>query len=159
MSSVFGAPEAVAAIHARIFREKRGGGEAEGRRPLGGGRDPTRGGPPDPDEIEEVETPRPPPAPGSPRHRTPCREESTTSPTTSEEIRGEADEPAKPAAASQPMWTLPLYSLLNSERQRRVFEPVPEGHRLCVVATNIAETSLTIPGVRFVVDSCRVKAK
>jgi HrpA-like RNA helicase len=34
-----------------------------------------------------------------------------------------------------------------------VFESVPEGARLCVVATNVAETSLTIPGIRYVVDT------
>jgi hypothetical protein len=39
----------------------------------------------------------------------------------------------------------------------QVFAAVPEGHRLCVVATNVAETSLTIPGVRYVVDSGQVK--
>ena len=50
-----------------------------------------------------------------------------------------------------PLWTLALYSLLSSEKQARVFQSVPEGHRLCVVATNVAETSLTIPGVKYVV--------
>ena len=72
---------------------------------------------------------------------------------------GASDGLAKSVAGSQPMWTLPLYSLLNSERQRRVFEPVPEGHRLCVVATNIAETSLTIPGIKYVVDCGKVNTK
>ena len=72
---------------------------------------------------------------------------------------GESDEHPKPSAASQPMWTLPLYSLLNSDRQRKVFEPAPEGHRLCVVATNIAETSLTIPGIKYVVDCGKVNTK
>jgi ATP-dependent RNA helicase DHX37/DHR1 len=41
----------------------------------------------------------------------------------------------------------------------RIFQGAPEGARLCVVATNIAETSLTIPGVKYVVDSGRVKTK
>ena len=41
--------------------------------------------------------------------------------------------------------------------QRQVFAAVPDGHRLCVVATNVAETSLTIPGVRYVIDSGQVK--
>ena len=54
---------------------------------------------------------------------------------------------------------LPLYSLLSTEDQLRVFEPVPRGHRLCVVATNVAETSLTIPGIRYVVDSGRSKQR
>ena len=55
------------------------------------------------------------------------------------------------------MHVLPLYSLLPTERQMRVFEPPPEGCRLVVVATNVAETSLTIPGIRYVVDCGRAK--
>ena len=39
----------------------------------------------------------------------------------------------------------------------RVFQAVPEGHRLVVVSTNVAETSLTIPGIRYVIDSGRAK--
>ena len=35
----------------------------------------------------------------------------------------------------------------------QVFVPPPDGVRLCVVATNVAETSLTIPGVKYVVDT------
>ena len=38
---------------------------------------------------------------------------------------------------------LPLYSMLSTEEQAKVFEPVPDGHRLIVVATNIAETVCT----------------
>lgn len=59
----------------------------------------------------------------------------------------------------QPLHVLPLYSLLSTDKQSLIFAPVPEGHRLCVVATNIAETSLTIPNIKYVVDSGRVKAK
>ena len=76
-----------------------------------------------------------------------------------DDLAEEGEVEGKSVAGSQPMWTLPLYSLLNSERQRRVFEPVPEGHRLCVVATNIAETSLTIPGIKYVVDCGKVNTK
>jgi hypothetical protein len=39
----------------------------------------------------------------------------------------------------------------------RVFEDPPEGTRLCIVATNVAETSVTIPGIRYVVDAGKVK--
>lgn len=39
----------------------------------------------------------------------------------------------------------------------KVFEPPPGGTRLVVVATNVAETSLTIPGIRYVIDSGRAK--
>jgi ATP-dependent RNA helicase DHX37/DHR1 len=38
------------------------------------------------------------------------------------------------------VWVLPLYSLMAPEEQAKVFAPVPDGHRLIVVATNIAET-------------------
>ena len=55
------------------------------------------------------------------------------------------------------MHILPLYSLLPSHRQMKVFEPPPEGHRLVVLATNVAETSLTIPGIKYVVDCGRAK--
>jgi len=54
---------------------------------------------------------------------------------------------------------LPLYSMLANDEQMKVFETPPEGHRLIVVATNVAETSLTIPGVRYVVDSGRTKER
>ncbi|XP_059485711.1 probable ATP-dependent RNA helicase kurz [Neocloeon triangulifer] len=60
-------------------------------------------------------------------------------------------------AIRQPLWVLPLYSLLPSHKQALVFRPPPTGARLCVVATNIAETSLTIPGVKYVVDTGRTK--
>ena len=53
--------------------------------------------------------------------------------------------------------TLPLYSSLPPQRQRDVFEPV-QG-RKCVVSTNIAETSLTIDGVVYVVDPGFAKQK
>ncbi|VDC00770.1 unnamed protein product [Peniophora sp. CBMAI 1063] len=58
-----------------------------------------------------------------------------------------------------PMHIVPLYSLLPSEKQMKVFEPPPSGHRLVVVSTNVAETSLTIPNIRYVVDSGRAKER
>ncbi|XP_016995748.2 probable ATP-dependent RNA helicase kurz [Drosophila takahashii] len=59
----------------------------------------------------------------------------------------------------QPLWVLPLYSLLSSDKQNRIFQPVPAGCRLCVVSTNVAETSLTIPHIKYVVDSGRQKTR
>ena len=56
-----------------------------------------------------------------------------------------------------PMHIIPLYSLLPSEKQMKVFEAPPAGSRLVVVATNVAETSLTIPGIRYVIDCGRAK--
>ena len=52
-----------------------------------------------------------------------------------------------------------LLTSLWSHPPRQVFEPVPEGARLCVVATNVAETSLTIPGIKYVIDTGKVKQK
>ncbi len=46
---------------------------------------------------------------------------------------------------------LPLYARLSSSRQNKIF--APHNRRHIVLATNIAETSLTIPGVRYVIDS------
>ncbi|KAK9769242.1 putative ATP-dependent RNA helicase DHR1 [Seiridium cardinale] len=57
------------------------------------------------------------------------------------------------------MHILPLYSLLPTREQMRVFEPPPEGSRQIVLATNVAETSLTIPGTRYVFDCGRAKAR
>lgn len=54
---------------------------------------------------------------------------------------------------------LPLYAMLPAAAQLRVFEDVCEGERLVVVATNVAETSLTIPGIKYVVDTGREKVK
>lgn len=47
---------------------------------------------------------------------------------------------------------LPLYSMLSHNEQLRVFEPVDTNTRLIVIATNIAETSLTIPNIKYVID-------
>lgn len=45
-----------------------------------------------------------------------------------------------------PLIILPVYSALPSEMQTMIFDPAPAGCRKCVVATNIAEASLTIDG-------------
>jgi ATP-dependent RNA helicase DHX37/DHR1 len=57
------------------------------------------------------------------------------------------------------MHVLPLYSLLSNREQLRVFEPPPDGARLVILATNVAETSLTIPGIRYVFDCGRSKER
>ncbi|KAL5339684.1 P-loop containing nucleoside triphosphate hydrolase protein [Aspergillus crustosus] len=61
--------------------------------------------------------------------------------------------------SSTKVHVLPLYSQLPTKEQLRVFEPPPEGSRLIVLATNVAETSLTIPGIRYVFDCGRAKEK
>lgn len=52
---------------------------------------------------------------------------------------------------------LPLFSTLPSNQQARVFEVYPKQVRKIIVATNIAETSITIPDVAYIVDSGKCK--
>lgn len=52
---------------------------------------------------------------------------------------------------------LPVYSALPSEMQSRIFDPAPPGSRKVVIATNIAETSITIDGIYYVIDPGFVK--
>jgi len=54
---------------------------------------------------------------------------------------------------------LPVYSALPSEIQSRIFDPAPPGSRKVIIATNIAETSLTIDGIYYVIDPGFVKQK
>lgn len=54
---------------------------------------------------------------------------------------------------------LPIHSTLPPEMQSEIFKPTPEGSRKVVLATNIAETSITIDGIAFVIDPGFVKIK
>uniref|UniRef100_A0A8R7V8R2 Helicase C-terminal domain-containing protein n=1 Tax=Triticum urartu TaxID=4572 RepID=A0A8R7V8R2_TRIUA len=54
---------------------------------------------------------------------------------------------------------LPLYAMLPASQQLQVFQNTPEDERLVVVATNVAETSLTIPDIKYVVDNGKQKVK
>lgn len=63
------------------------------------------------------------------------------------------------ATTTSDVHVLPLYSQLQTQDQLRVFEPPPEGSRLIVLATNVAETSITIPGIRYVFDCGRAKER
>ena len=62
-------------------------------------------------------------------------------------------------AQNRKIHVLPLFSQLPTDQQMRVFETPPQGSRLIVLATNVAETSLTIPGIRYVFDCGRSKEK
>jgi len=59
----------------------------------------------------------------------------------------------------RPLLVLPLYSSLPMMQQRKVFPPAPAGTRKIIVSTNIAETSVTIDGVVYVVDPGMFKQK
>ncbi|MGE5385775.1 MAG: ATP-dependent RNA helicase HrpA, partial [Betaproteobacteria bacterium] len=52
---------------------------------------------------------------------------------------------------------LPLFSRLSAQEQDRIFKP--SGARRIVLATNVAETSLTVPGIRYVVDTGLARVK
>ena len=54
---------------------------------------------------------------------------------------------------------LPLFGALPQAAQQQVFQPTPTRTRKVILATNIAETSVTVPGVRFVVDCGKSKIK
>ena len=58
--------------------------------------------------------------------------------------------PARPPRAVD---VLTLHGELPVEQQSRVLQPDPDGHRRVVLATNVAESSVTLPGVRVVIDS------
>ena len=53
----------------------------------------------------------------------------------------------------------PIYASLPTDLQQKIFEPAPENGRKCVLATNIAETSLTIDGIKYVIDPGFCKQK
>ncbi|EDR29329.1 ATP-dependent RNA helicase, putative [Entamoeba dispar SAW760] len=60
---------------------------------------------------------------------------------------------------NQELYVLALYSSLEPKEQEKIFEKIPEGKRLCVISTDIAETSITIPNIKYVVDSGRKKTR
>ena len=60
---------------------------------------------------------------------------------------------------NESLHVLPLYSSLDPDEQVTIFEEVPKNKRLCVVSTNVAETSITIPNIKYVIDSGRVKER
>ena len=68
-------------------------------------------------------------------------------------LPGERDirEAARALRADRGLEVLPLYARLNHAQQERIFRPGER--RRVVLATNVAETSITVPGIRFVVDT------
>jgi pre-mRNA-splicing factor ATP-dependent RNA helicase DHX38/PRP16 len=58
-----------------------------------------------------------------------------------------------------PLLLLPMYSQLAADLQAKIFDAAAEGVRKCIVSTNIAETSLTVDGILYVIDTgfCKLK--
>jgi len=75
------------------------------------------------------------------------------------ESDGEVEDAKGPETASGPVHVVTLYSRQSARKQWECFVPPPEGSRMIVVATNVAETSLTIPNIRYVVDCGREKRR
>ena len=72
-------------------------------------------------------------------------------------VRALLEEPSQASSGTGRLRILPLYGELSSDEQEAALAPPAAGSRRVVLATNIAETSLTIPGVRVVVDSGLVR--
>ena len=70
-----------------------------------------------------------------------------------------ADRVASLHPRAQSILSLPLYAGLTSEQQLYVFEPAPENTRKVIVSTNIAEASVTIDGIVYVIDCGFVKLR
>lgn len=58
-----------------------------------------------------------------------------------------------------PLLVLPIYSQMPADLQAKIFNPSENGERKVIVATNIAETSLTVDGIMYVVDAGYSKLK
>lgn len=54
---------------------------------------------------------------------------------------------------------MPLHGQLPLAEQEKIYAPLKESERLILVSTNVAESSLTVPDVKFIIDACRQKQK
>jgi pre-mRNA-splicing factor ATP-dependent RNA helicase DHX38/PRP16 len=70
-----------------------------------------------------------------------------------------ADKMDQLGEGSPPLLVLPMYSQLPSDLQAKIFDAAPTGVRKCIVSTNVAETSLTVDGIKYVIDCGFYKLK
>jgi ATP-dependent RNA helicase DHX37/DHR1 len=75
------------------------------------------------------------------------------------EEKGDAFDLGEMPSGALKVHILPLYSQLPTKEQLKVFGAPPDGSRLIILATNVAETSLTIPGIKYVFDAGRSKER
>ncbi|KAJ3073573.1 DEAH (Asp-Glu-Ala-His) box polypeptide 34 [Podochytrium sp. JEL0797] len=73
------------------------------------------------------------------------------------EIQTLAEELRNYASFTRRWIILKLHSSLSIQEQEKVFDVAPPGLRKCIISTNICETSVTVDGVRFIIDAGRVK--
>jgi ATP-dependent RNA helicase DHX33 len=52
-----------------------------------------------------------------------------------------------------------MFAAQENSKNTEVFQPTPPNVRKCILATNIAETSITIPGIKYVIDTGKCKEK
>lgn len=74
-------------------------------------------------------------------------------------IQAVADRAASLPPRAPKLLALPLYATLPPEEQEIIFDPPPRDTRKVIFATNIAEASVTIDGIKYVVDSGFVKVR
>jgi pre-mRNA-splicing factor ATP-dependent RNA helicase DHX38/PRP16 len=70
-----------------------------------------------------------------------------------------ADKMEQLGTDSPPLLVLPMYSQLPADLQAKIFDAAPPGVRKCIVSTNVAETSLTVDGIKYVIDCGFYKLK
>ena len=105
-------------------------------------------------EIEDMESL------GTPRHlkqeTDPFEDDIDIDVAENDDVDFEVDELEAPSAN---VLILPLFAQLQTKDQLRVFQSPPKDTRLIILATNVAETSITIPGIRYVFDCGRAKSR
>lgn len=66
---------------------------------------------------------------------------------------------SKLGEGTRPLLVLPMYSQLPADMQSKIFDKAEQGVRKVIVSTNVAETSLTVDGIYYVIDSGFIKLK